>query len=107
MPEVPASVPLVRDFVSDEDDRRALDLIFTTTLLAKPFIAPPEIPADRVQALRDAFMLTMRDPEFVAEMEKAQASTSPMPGDEMQRIINEAYNSSEAVIRRVREALAE
>lgn len=107
MPEVPGDVPLVRDFVANEDDRRALDLIFTTTLLAKPFIAPPDIPADRVAALREAFMATMRDPEFLGEMQKAQASLHPMAGNEMERIVKEAYAAPDSVIRRVREALAD
>ena len=57
MPEVPAGVPLVTDFVANPEDRKVLDVVFLTTLLARPFIAPPGMPADRPDALRDGFML--------------------------------------------------
>ena len=67
MPEVPASVPLVKDYVSNDDDKKVLDVIFISTVLARPYIAPPGIPPERVKALRDAFMATMKDPEFLAE----------------------------------------
>ena len=67
MPEVPSEVPLVKDFVSNEEDKKVLDVIFQSTLLARPFIAPPDLPADRTKALREAFIATTKDPEFVAE----------------------------------------
>ena len=53
MPEVPAGVPLVKDYVSNDEDKAALDVIFTSTILARPTIAPPGIPPDRAKALRD------------------------------------------------------
>jgi tripartite-type tricarboxylate transporter receptor subunit TctC len=107
MPEVPAGVPLVTDFVSNADDRQALDVIFLTTLLARPYIAPPGIPADRVEALRGAFMEVMRDPDFVAEMEKAQVEIGPMAGAEMEADVRAAYALPAAIIEKVRKALAE
>src|SRR3954463_11219878 len=70
MPEVPANVPLVKDFVTSEDDKKVLDVIFMSPILARPYIAPPNIPAERVKALRDAFMATMVDPAFLAEIQK-------------------------------------
>src|SRR5258705_5205055 len=105
MPEVPANVPLVKDAVADEDDRRVLDVIFYSTVLARPYIAPPNIPADRRQALRDAFMATMKDPAFLAETQKLQLSVDPTSGEEMERIVGEAYALPEAVIAKVRKTL--
>jgi len=107
MQEIPASVPLLKEFVPNEDDRTALDVIFTSTILARPYVAPPGIPADRVKALRDAFMATMRDPEFVAETHKLQLNIDPTPGEEMERIVREAYVLPEATILKVRKALTE
>ena len=51
-----------RTSVANEDDKKVLDVIFVSTILARPYIAPPGVPADRVKALRDAFMATMKDP---------------------------------------------
>jgi tripartite-type tricarboxylate transporter receptor subunit TctC len=107
MPEVPASVPLVNDSVPHADDRRALDVIFLSTILARPYIAPPNIPADRRQALRDAFMATMKDPEFLAETQKLQLTIDPTSGEEMERIVRDAYALPDALVARVRKALAD
>jgi len=107
MPEVPASVPLVKDFVASEDDKKVLDVIFVSTILARPYIAPPGVPADRVKALRDAFMATMKDPEFLAEIGKLQINIDPTPGEEMERIVADAYAQPDAIVQKVRKALME
>jgi hypothetical protein len=107
MPEVPAGVPLVKDYVPNDEDKKVLDVIFMSTVLARPYVAPPEMPADRAKALRDAFMATMQDPEFMAEIEKLQLTIDPTSGEEMQRVVSEAYALPEAVIQKVRKALAD
>ena len=98
-------MPLVNDSVPNADDRRVLDVIFLSTILARPYIAPPNIPADRRQALRDAFMATMKDPAFLAETKKLQLSIDPSSGEEMERIVRDAYALPDALIARVRKAL--
>src|SRR5882672_5059340 len=107
MPEVPANVPLVKDYVTNDDDKKVLDVIFISTILARPYIAPPNIPAERVKALREAFMATMKDPEFLAETQKLQLSIDPTPGDEMERIVREAYALPDGGVAKVRKALAD
>ena len=105
--EVPQKVPLVKDYIRNDDDKRVLDVIFTSTILARPFIAPPEIPAERVKALRAAFLATLRDPDFVAEMARAHVGIDPISGEEMQRMVADAYALPPALIRRVRDALGD
>ena len=107
MPEVPAGVPLVKDYVANEDDKRVLDVIFMSTVLARPYIAPPNIPADRRVALRDAFMATMKDPAFLAETKKLQLTIDPTSGEEMEKIVRDAYALPDAIIAKVRKALAD
>jgi len=107
MPEVPAGVPLVKDYVSNEDDKKVLDVIFVSTILARPYIAPPGLPADRAKALRDAFMATMKDPEFLAETGKLQLNIDPTSGEEMERIVTEAYALPDSIAQKVRKALAD
>jgi tripartite-type tricarboxylate transporter receptor subunit TctC len=105
MPEVPAEVPLIKDYVTSDDDKKALDVIFMSTILARPYIAPPGVPAERVKALRDAFMATMRDPEFLAETDKMGLDISPTSGEEMQDIVRENYELPQGIIMKVRKAL--
>jgi tripartite-type tricarboxylate transporter receptor subunit TctC len=107
MPEVPPSVPLLRDFIHNEEDNKVLDVIFLTTLLARPFIAPPGIPVDRVRALRQAFLATLQDPDFLAEMAKAKVDVAPISGEEMEQHVRTAYALPDAIVQKVRKALAD
>jgi tripartite-type tricarboxylate transporter receptor subunit TctC len=104
--EVPPEVPLVKDFVANEEDKKALDVIFTSTILARPYIAPPGLPPERAKALRDAFDATMTDPEFVGELNKLNLKFDPISGSEMEKIVRDAYALPDSVIQRVHKALA-
>ncbi len=102
---VPGEVPLATDFARTDDDRKVLGVIFLSTILARPYVAPPGVPEERVQALRSAFMATMKDPEFLAETERMQINIEPVAGEEMQQMIRDAYALPDALIQRVRQAL--
>src|SRR5262249_51153995 len=80
MPEAPAEVPLGKEYLPNEAAQQWLDVIFVSTILARPSIAPPGVPAERVKALREAFMATMKDPEFLAETQKLQLNIVPTTG---------------------------
>ena len=105
MPEVPFEVPLVRDFVPNEEDKRFLDLIFLSTVLARPYVAPPALPEDRKRSLRAAFMATIADADFLSETKKVKLTIDPTSGDEMEQVIRDAYNLPASTIERVRKAL--
>ena len=105
MPEVPAGVPLIKEYVKDAGDRAALDVIFMSTVLARPYIAPEGIPADRVKALRTAFINALEDPELVADAKKRDLTIDPTPGETMQQIIEDAYKLPPSAIQTVRRAL--
>lgn len=105
MPEVPAHVPLIKDYVKNPAERAALDVIFMSTVLARPYIAPEGIPAERVKALRSAFMKALEDPELLAEAKKRDLTIDPTSGERMQQIIDEAYRLPAATVETVRRAL--
>ncbi len=107
MPEVPADVPLVKEFVASEDDHKVLDVIFMSTILARPYIAPPGLPPARAKALRDAFMTTMRDPVFLAEMGKLNMTVDPTSGEDVERILRDAHALPAPLIDKVRKLLAD
>jgi tripartite-type tricarboxylate transporter receptor subunit TctC len=105
MPEVPAHVPLIKDYVKNPAERAALDVIFMSTVLARPYIAPEGIPAERVKALRSAFIKALEDPELLAEAKKRDLTIDPTSGERMQQIIDEAYRLPAATVETVRRAL--
>jgi ABC-type phosphate/phosphonate transport system substrate-binding protein len=85
-PELP-DVPLVTDLARNDRERQILRLMLSRQAMGWPFIAPPDLPADRAQALRKAFDDTMKDPEFLAEAAKSNFEVAPVFGEDMQKIV--------------------
>ena len=77
-------VPLVMDLATTTEQKQILALIFGRQVMGRPYAAPPGIPKDRVDALRKAFMATMADKDFIAEVGKAQFEMTPVPGEKLE-----------------------
>src|ERR1044072_3554917 len=86
-------VPLVTDLAKNDEQKQILTLIFARQALGRPYLAPPGIPQDRVDALRTAFMETMKDKDFLAEAEKAQLEITPISGDALQKLVADVYKT--------------
>ncbi len=82
-PDLP-NVPLIIDQVKNEGDRQALDLLLERQKFARPYVAPPGMPHDRLQLLRRAFDATARDPDFVKSVQAARLTVdNPMTGEQL------------------------
>jgi tripartite-type tricarboxylate transporter receptor subunit TctC len=103
-PDLP-NVPLVMDFAKTEQQAQIFKLVFARQPMGRPFLAPPGIPADRVAALRKAFMETLRDREFLAESEKMKLEINPVSGDEVQKIVQDVYRTPKPVAAAVADML--
>ena len=73
--------------------------------MARPFAAPPGVPAERQAVLRAAFDATMKDPDFLAEAQTAELEVRPVSGDAVETLIKEIYASPPAAIKLAAEAL--
>jgi tripartite-type tricarboxylate transporter receptor subunit TctC len=71
----------------------------------RPFLGPPGIPADRLAALRDGFMATMRDPEFLADAEKTGIEVDPVSGEKFEALIKRVAASPPDIIEKAVNAL--
>jgi tripartite-type tricarboxylate transporter receptor subunit TctC len=80
-------IPAVEDLARTEDDRKVIELVVAGNRIGRPFAIPPGVPAERVQALRDAFDATMKDPEFLKAAAKIGVDIAPISGKDMQKII--------------------
>jgi tripartite-type tricarboxylate transporter receptor subunit TctC len=89
-PDLP-DVPLAMDFAKTDAQRQILKLIFARNVMGRPYVAPPNVPADRVAILRKAFMDTMADKDFLAEAAKANLEISPVSGAEVEKLVQEVY----------------
>jgi tripartite-type tricarboxylate transporter receptor subunit TctC len=91
-PDLP-DVPLAIDWAKTDEQMQILKLIFARQVMGRPFLAPPGVPADRVEALRKAFMDTMKDEEFLADADKAKLEINPVPGERIENLVKEIYKT--------------
>ena len=101
LPDVPSALDLVTDPVK----KQVLTLILIRQEPGRPVAAPPGVPAERVAALRRAFDLTMKDPEFVAEAEKLQMEIEPLNSRQIEALLATAYATPKDVVRQAGELL--
>ena len=86
------NVLLVTDLAKNDEQRLILRLIFGRQVMGRPFAAPPDVPKDRADALRKAFMDTMNDKQdFLAEVVKAKVEVTPVSGDDLERMVQDIY----------------
>src|SRR3954468_8897024 len=99
------NVPLVTELAKNEKQKQILTLIFARQALGRPYLAPPGVPQDRVDALRQGFMDTMKDKEFLAEAEKAQLEITPIDGVALQKLVAEVYKTPPEIAKEAADAL--
>ena len=104
-PEMP-DVPLILELAKTEEQKQSMALALARLEFGRPFFLPPNVPADRVTAIRRAFDATMKDPEFVAEADKLKIEIDPLTGEQVAALITDIYKTPQATVDRVREAMA-
>ena len=104
-PDLP-NVPLVLDFAKSAEDRQVMEAFLSQKAVARPVLAPPGIPADRVQALRAAFMAMAADPEFIKDAERSRLEVSPTSGEEVERVIGDIGRVPPAMMERLKAAIS-
>ena len=99
-PDLP-NVPLIMDFAKTPEQKQILKLVFTRQAMGRPFVAPPGVPKERVAVLRDAFMATLKDKQFLADAEKMKLEINPVSGQKVQELIQETYATPKPVADKV------
>jgi tripartite-type tricarboxylate transporter receptor subunit TctC len=98
-------VPLVLDLTQDRQKLQVLKLILAAQEMARPFAAPPGIPADRKAALIKAFEATMKDPEYLADAKKLNIDVNPVTAKAIDDLLAELYATPKEVIKQASEAI--
>ena len=99
-PEMP-DVPLVLDFARNDEERRLLALNFLPSEVGYAFLAPPEVPKDRVNALRVAFKQTTEDAEMRNDAAKQRLDINYVSGEKLEALFAQAYSASPAMVSRI------
>jgi tripartite-type tricarboxylate transporter receptor subunit TctC len=100
-----ADVPIILDWARTDADRQALQLALARLEFGRPFFLPPNVPAERVTAIRRAFDATMKDKDFLAEAEKLKIEVDPLTGEQVAELIGQIYRTPPETMARVRAAM--
>jgi tripartite-type tricarboxylate transporter receptor subunit TctC len=94
-------VPTIMEFVKKPEDRQVMEMVLGRLALGRPFVGPPDISADRVQLLRDAFMKACADPALVLEGDKTHRYIQPISGEEAQKMIEAIYATPKPIVEKI------
>src|SRR5258705_6452170 len=94
-----AHVPLITEVAETAEHRTALRLIVSRQTMARPYVMPPGVPADRLQALRVAFDATMKDPTLLADAKRQDLEVRPLSGADADALIREVYATPSAIVK--------
>jgi tripartite-type tricarboxylate transporter receptor subunit TctC len=95
-PDLP-NVPLIMDFAKTAEQKQILKLIFARQVMGRPYLAPPGLPSERALALQQAFMDTMKDPDFLAEAKREKLEINPVSAQDIEQLLKEAYQTPKAI----------
>jgi tripartite-type tricarboxylate transporter receptor subunit TctC len=98
-------VPMVQELVTSQQDKDALNLLLIPGLIGRPYLTPPDLPKERLAALRQAFDATLKDPQFLADAQKQRMEVQLVPGEQVDRVVRAAYEAPKPVLDRAKELM--
>lgn len=94
-------VPFINDLAKTEDDRKAIEFLYAGQGIGRPFFAPPGLAPEVLKIMRTAFDLTMKDPDFVAEVRQKKLTLAPENGEYMEKLIGRIYATPKPIVERI------
>jgi tripartite-type tricarboxylate transporter receptor subunit TctC len=94
------------EFVKDDRTRQVLKLVFAPQIMDRPMLTPPDVPADRIKILREAFHAAMHDPRFIAEAKKQHLEINEVSGEKVAAVVDEAFALPPPIIQEAKEAMS-
>ena len=104
-PDIPAEVPLGLDLAKTPQDRQVLEVLCAPSATGYPSFMGPGVPKERVEAIRAAYVRTMRDPEFIDAVLKSGLDLDPIGAEELTDIVRGIYALPQAAVERARDLL--
>lgn len=99
------SVPNLTDLARNDTERAMFRLFSSPSALGWPVIAPPNVAADRVAFLRQAFIAMTKEPEFLADAKKLRFNVAPASGEALQKVVAEAVGTPPATVEAAKKAI--
>jgi hypothetical protein len=99
------NVPFVPDLARTPDDRLAIEFLYAGQGIGRPFVAPPDLPADRLKMLRGAFDATMKDAEFLDDAKRNMLDVEPEDGEHLAALIKKVYATPKPIVEKIGELI--
>ena len=98
-------VPLAVDFATSPENRKIMELIYSSETFGRPYLTAPDVPAERVAALRKAFLETMADKELLADAQRIGLSIDPISGEDLQRLAADIFATPVPFVEKTKDAM--
>jgi tripartite-type tricarboxylate transporter receptor subunit TctC len=98
-------VPYVVNLARNAEDKQAIEFLYAGQGIGRPFVAPPDLPADRLKMVRDAFSATMKDPEFIEDAKRQKLDVDPEDGEHLEALIKKIYATPKPIVEKVGELI--
>jgi len=99
LPDVPSAL----DLVTNPEDKQLLQAGLAMVTIGRPYLMPPDVPADRAAIMRKAFEETFKDAGFLADSNRmALGVDNPRTGAQIQRVLEDAYRTPPNIVARLR-----
>lgn len=105
LPDAPTVYELMDQYKTPDTGRRLATLVLAAGDFGRPYVFPPNTPADRVKIMREAFTKVLNDPEALSEAEKRKLEISPTSGDELESLAKEVIGQPPEVVQKMRQML--
>lgn len=105
-PEFP-DLPLILDYARTPQERQVMELILAAQHWGRPFVMPPDVPKDRVEAVRSAFNAMTKDEQFLSEAKKLRMDLDIVTGAEIDTLLKRVYATPPEIVEIARKAISE
>lgn len=92
------NVPAIYELAETDEQRQLFELLVGSADIGRNLTLPPDIPADRVTALRTAFMAMAKDPAMLEEAAKLKMDVDPMDGENVQKLVDKTFTIPAPVV---------
>jgi tripartite-type tricarboxylate transporter receptor subunit TctC len=98
-------VPLAVDFATSPENRKIMELVYSSETFGRPYFVAPGVPDDRVTALRKAFLEAMKDAELLADAQRIGLAIDPISGEDLQALAAKVFATPVPFVEKTKQAL--
>ncbi|MPZ36496.1 MAG: hypothetical protein GEU95_00280 [Rhizobiales bacterium] len=100
------NLPLAQEIAQSDDDRQAIEFLFGHLVMSRSYVLPPDVPVERLEALRNGFDAMVKDQAVKADFVKANHELAPSSGAEVQARVNRIYGTPKHIVEKALQAIA-